>query len=98
MKFSVGEIAILTSGRHDRTCAYIGQECEIFEIGPYSPGYKFINGGCTPNGSDYLVLFKDGLLGAVREFQLKKKPPKEYPLGADICNDICRKTPIREEA
>ena len=90
MKFSVGEIAIViadTSNPPEMVfdCSFlIGQEVRI-------TNHK-------PNYADYVARARNGILYEFKESELKKKPPKEYPLGADICNDICRKTPIREEA
>jgi hypothetical protein len=86
LRFKVGELAIFAIARDISSQDHMGQQCEIYYIGPFQAGERLAHP--TMQGytnvladADYVVVFADGLAGAPKDYQLRKIDPPTEPAG-----------------
>lgn len=75
-KFKVGEIVLAIEASLAHGDVYVGEECEIMEIG------EFI-GRTNRDVFEYRVKMRDGSELAANENELRKLPPKDTPTAWD---------------
>ncbi|MGB3749414.1 MAG: hypothetical protein WA961_14540 [Rhodanobacter sp.] len=85
LRFKVGDLAIFAIARDISSQNRTGQQCEVYDIGPFQAGERLAHP--TMQGytnvladADYVVVFADGLAGAPKDYQLRKIDPPIEPI------------------